>query len=168
WAKDRVLVTLPCVGLRFSILVGLASLASLGESRDREPQGAKRAWSMDRILNRRERLRQIVRSNNVDALLVSSPTNVSYLTGFTGDSSVLIIGVDRELIVSDGRFTTQLEQECPELEASIRMPGQEMNPAIAHVIETLGIKRLAFEAGVLTVSDHLALADALRGVSMVG
>jgi len=123
---------------------------------------------MDRILNRRERLRQIVRSNNVDALLVSSPTNVSYLTGFSGDSSVLIVGVDRELIVSDGRFTTQLEQECPDLEASIRLPGQEMNPAIAHVIETLGIKRLAFEAGVLTVADHLALDNALPGVSMVG
>jgi len=123
---------------------------------------------MDRILNRRERLRQRVRSNDVDALLVSSPTNVSYLTGFSGDSSVLIVGVDRELIVSDGRFTTQLEQECPDLEASIRLPGQEMNPAIAHLIETLRIKRLAFEAGVLTVTDHLALVDALPGVSMVG
>ena len=85
---------------------------------------------MDRILNRRERLKQIVRSNDVDAVLVSSPTNVSYLSGFSGDSSLLIVGVDRELIVSDGRFTTQLEQECPDLETSIRLPGQEMIPAI--------------------------------------
>ena len=72
---------------------------------------------------------------------MSAPTNVSYLTGFTGDSSVLIVGRERDLIISDGRFTTQLEQECPGLEASIRLPGQEMNPAIAQVLETMGLRR---------------------------
>jgi Xaa-Pro aminopeptidase len=123
---------------------------------------------MSRFLDRRERLKQIVLSHQVDALLVSSATNVSYLTGFTGDSSVLIVGVDRDLIVSDGRFSTQLAQECPELEAFIRVPGQEMNPTIAHVIDTLGIKQLAFEAGILTVSDHISLATALTSVDLVG
>ena len=123
---------------------------------------------MDRILQRRERIRQTVRSNDVDALLVSSPTNVSYLTGFSGDSSVLVMGADREVIVSDGRFTIQLGQECPDLEAFIRLPGQELNPAIAHVVETLGIKRLAFEAGILSVAGHQALKDALPATSMMG
>ena len=75
-------------------------------------------------------------ADELDALLVSSPTNVSYLTGFTGDSSVLLVGRDRDLIISDGRFTTQLEQECPGLEAHIRPPGQEMNPAIAQVVSS--------------------------------
>ena len=58
------------------------------------------------------------------------PTNVSYLTGFSGDSSVLVLGRQRDLIVSDGRFTTQLAQECPDLEAHIREPGQERNAAL--------------------------------------
>ena len=45
-----------------------------------------------------------------------------------------MVGRERDLIISDGRFTTQLEQECPGLEARIRLPGQDMNPAVAHVL----------------------------------
>ena len=41
--------------------------------------------------SRREKLRADARGpTSIDALLVSAPTNVSYLTGFSGDSSVLI------------------------------------------------------------------------------
>ena len=69
--------------------------------------------SMDRFHLRRECLRGAVRSDEVDALLVTSPTNVSYLTGFSGDSSVLFLGRARDLIVSDGRFTTQLSKNAP-------------------------------------------------------
>ena len=80
-------------------------------------------------MSRREKLRSDWKAAAIDALLVSSPSNVSYLTGFSGDSSVLLVGRERDLLVSDGRFTTQLEQECPGLETRIRLPGQDMNPA---------------------------------------
>ena len=123
---------------------------------------------MERFVKRRERLRAALRSDDVDAFLVSSSTNVSYLTGFTGDASVLVLSREGDRIISDGRFTTQIEQECPGLDAEIRLPGQEMVPTIAGMVARMGIKRLAFEAGVLTVADHLSLASASSGVSMVG
>src|SRR5262245_55485643 len=97
---------------------------------------------MDRFALRRENLRSACKAAEVDALLVSGPSNVSYLTGFTGDSSVLLVATDRELIVSDGRFTTQLEQECAGLQARIRLPGQDMNPAIADVLTAMGLARV--------------------------
>ena len=81
---------------------------------------------MDRFGERREALRRTLRASDHVGFLVASPTNVRYLTGFTGDSSVLLLGRDREILVSDGRFTTQLEQECPGLEAHIRPTGVEM------------------------------------------
>jgi Xaa-Pro aminopeptidase len=124
--------------------------------------------SMERFVNRRERLREALRSDDVDAFLISSSTNVSYLTGFGGESSVLILGRQRDRIISDGRFTAQIEQECPGLEAHIRVPGQEMVSTIARLVESLGIRRLAFEAGALTVADHLSLHGALSGVALVG
>ena len=123
---------------------------------------------MERFVNRRERLREALRSDDVDALLISSSTNVSYLTGFSGESSVLVLGRESDRIISDGRFTTQIEQECPGLEANIRLPGQEMVPTIARMVASLGMRRLAFEAGALTVADHLSLHGALTGVSLVG
>ena len=121
--------------------------------------------AMERLRIRRERLREALRSDDVDALLVSSSTNVRYLTGFSGESSVLVLGREADLIVSDGRFTTQIEQECPGLEAHIRLPGQDMIPPIARLVASLGIRRLAFEAGALTVADHQDLRGAATGVA---
>jgi Xaa-Pro aminopeptidase len=123
---------------------------------------------MGRFAERRERLRETLGGNEVDALLVSSSTNVSYLTGFSGESSVLLLGGGSDCIISDGRFTTQLQQECPEVEAHIRLPGQEMVPTIAGVVATRGIRRLAFESGVLTVADHLRLQGAIPRVALLG
>jgi Xaa-Pro aminopeptidase len=123
---------------------------------------------MERVVNRREKLRETLRSADVDAFLVSSPTNVNYLTGFGGDSSVLVLGRDRDLIVSDGRFTAQLARECPGLEAYIRHLGQDMIPGIAHVIETMGLRRIAFEANFWTVADYEALSAAVPTAALVG
>ena len=122
---------------------------------------------MDRFQSRREKLRSGWADAEIDALLVSTPSNVSYLTGFSGDSSVLLVGRDRDLIISDGRFTTQLEQECPGLEARIRMPGQDMNPAVADVLKLMGLTCVGFEATHLTVADHEALATAAPAVPLV-
>jgi Xaa-Pro aminopeptidase len=123
---------------------------------------------MDRYHARRERLRANLGLDEVDALFVSAPTNVSYLTGFTGDSSVLVLGRERDLIVSDGRFTTQLAQECPGLEAHIRSAGQEMNAALAHIAQSLGQRRIGLEAASWTIADYERLREAAPAVAFSG
>ncbi|WP_165229946.1 M24 family metallopeptidase [Aquisphaera insulae] len=117
---------------------------------------------MGRIPQRREALRKKLVEGDLDALLVSSPTNVSYLSGFTGDSSVLLLGRDGgEVILSDGRFTTQLEQECPGLEAIIRPATQTMDQAIAEAARARGFRRLGFESAALSVAEFDKLREAL-------
>ena len=46
---------------------------------------------MDSYQLRRDRLRKLLRKAGVDSLLVTNFTNVTYLTGFTGDDSYLLI-----------------------------------------------------------------------------
>jgi Xaa-Pro aminopeptidase len=123
---------------------------------------------MDRFRTRREGLRRTLAASDADGFLVSSPTNVRYLTGFTGDSSVLVFGRDREIIVSDGRFTTQLAQECPELEAHIRPTGVELAHEIGRVVKGLGWRRLAFEAMSYSVAECQSLSTAMSGVDLGG
>jgi Xaa-Pro aminopeptidase len=120
------------------------------------------------MTERRERLRRKLASTDADAILVSSPTNVRYLTGFTGDSSVLLVSRERDVLVSDGRFTMQISQECPGLEAYIRPPGCELTHAIAHVVGTVGVRRAAFEATSCTVAEYESIRDALPSASMMG
>ena len=62
---------------------------------------------------RRDRLRKAFLKAGIDALLVTDFTNVTYLTGFTGDDSYLFVRRDGEIVLSDPRYTTQLGEECP-------------------------------------------------------
>ena len=99
---------------------------------------------------------------------MNAPTNVSYLTGFSGDSSVLVVGRERDLIVSDGRFTTQLAQECPDLEAHIRLAGQEMIPTLANIMQVMELRQVALEATSWTIAEFEALREAAPTVSFRG
>jgi Xaa-Pro aminopeptidase len=123
---------------------------------------------MDRIATRRERLARTLKADEADAVLVSAAANVRYLTGFTGEDSTLLVTRTRSVLVSDGRFTTQIEEECPGLETHIREVGQTMPEAVAQVAGGLGVGRLAFEAGAVSVADLEDLREKLPAVALKG
>jgi Xaa-Pro aminopeptidase len=102
---------------------------------------------------RREKLRATLRAGQVDAVLVSVATNVGYLTGFSGEDSALVLTGARAVVVSDGRYATQLARECPDLEVHIRPVAQTLTAAVAEVVGKLAPRALAFEAAGLTVAD---------------
>ena len=81
----------------------------------------------DRFAARRDRLLRRLKTAGVDALLVTSPVNVRYLTGFTGEDSHLIVGRNLTVLVSDSRFETQISEECPTLDAHIRSTAQTLD-----------------------------------------
>src|SRR5687767_8423932 len=72
---------------------------------------------MDYHARRRQQLVRSLKDEHLDALLVSNPVNVTYLTGFSGDSSHLLLSRKRTILVSDGRYAEQITEECPGLEA---------------------------------------------------
>lgn len=104
---------------------------------------------LTRIANVRKRLADL----NADAMLVSDVRNVRYLTGFTGDSSFLLIDGNDALMLSDGRYDVQLEQECSWLKRVIRPPAQKIIPLAAEVLGKQSHRRVAIEAGNMTVES---------------
>ncbi|MDX1948060.1 MAG: aminopeptidase P family N-terminal domain-containing protein, partial [Pirellulaceae bacterium] len=65
---------------------------------------------MSLFARRRDALRRLLAEKSLAALLVTDETNVTYLTGFSGDSSSLVVMPDREVILSDRRYTQQLSE----------------------------------------------------------
>ncbi len=59
-------------------------------------------------------------SFKADSLLIVKDTNVTYLSGFTGDSTYLLVFADKAFLLSDSRYTIQLSEEAPEITALIR------------------------------------------------
>lgn len=110
---------------------------------------------MDMHAHRRNKLAQHVKQHGLHGMLVTNPVNVSYLTGFTGEASYLLVGAEQDfsLLVSDGRFTTQLQEECPGLELYIRSPNQRITIAAIQVLETTGWKNIGCEGGHLTLAE---------------
>jgi Xaa-Pro aminopeptidase len=117
---------------------------------------------MDYPLQRRRQLARTLAGEGVDALLVSNPLNVTYLTGFSGEASHLILLGERAVLVSDPRFTEQIAEECPGLETVIRPPAQTLHAAVAETLTKLGVRSVGFESSHLTVADWETLRDAAK------
>jgi Xaa-Pro aminopeptidase len=117
--------------------------------------------------SRRKNHRALVKKAEAEALLVTNFHNVTYLTGFTGDDSYLLITLDGETLITDPRYTTQLEEECPGLALEIRPPGMKMLDAIVKVIADSKADRLAIEGNSATVSFQQSLIKAIPKAQMV-
>ncbi len=116
---------------------------------------------MDYPALRRERIRRFLFENDLDAFLATNVINVTYLTGFTGDSSYLIVAPGRELLVSDGRYTEQLGEECPGLPLHIRPPAQKITEAAVEALGKLPFRRIGFESAHVSVSEFEKLKASL-------
>src|SRR5690349_5368537 len=117
---------------------------------------------MPHFPERREALRRLLSKSNVASLLVTDELNVTYLTGFTGDSSYLLISGDRELLITDGRYTQQLSEECPGLDLAVRGPGSRLPAFSAEMIGKLGLPSVGIEADAVTVSSYEKLREVLK------
>jgi Xaa-Pro aminopeptidase len=121
----------------------------------------------DRYAARRSRLSSAVKKAGVEALLVAHPQNVTYLTGFTGDSSHLVIGSARTLLISDSRFETQLDDECPGLDRTIRTAKIQQVDFLVQTLAGLKLKKLGFESDHTSVATHSTLTSKLSGLELV-
>lgn len=99
------------------------------------------------------------------ALLVTSPANVRYLTGFTGSNGQLLLGESCRFF-TDGRYIEQSRTQVPDVERVI-YSGSGFDRCLQAELAALGVSRLAFEAGHTTVAAHRRRVEALAGTELV-
>lgn len=117
--------------------------------------------------SRRRKLIRSLKKQGVKALLISTETNVRYLTGFTGDSSWLLISADNEIILSDTRYTTQIQNECEGLEVVIRDSRSPMADTTADVVQKVGASTVGFESGSLSYAQWKSLSEKVASAELV-
>jgi Xaa-Pro aminopeptidase len=122
---------------------------------------------MDRYEVRRKKLVRLLRPKQLAALLVTNFTNVSYLTGFSGDDSYLLLTRSDAILISDSRYATQIEEECPELKAEIRPTSEAINDTVVRVAGRMKLKKLGFESHATTVEQWHEFQKKLEGVELV-
>jgi Xaa-Pro aminopeptidase len=107
------------------------------------------------------KLRKLMRRVDVPALLVTKSVNVTYLTGFTGEDSYLLVSPNEATILSDFRFITQLQEECPGFEVEIRHQGESLLQRVADVVQAGKFGQLGVEGEAITLGSYQRLEQLL-------
>jgi len=133
-------------------------------SRAREAGGADRGALTDGV--RAERLAAELREREIDVLLVATPVNVRYLTGFTGTNGLALIYTGEAAthrFFTDFRYATQSAAQVPDAFDREIVAG-EMLEGVVGVLTSSGDtagKRLAFDDAGLTVKQRARLVELL-------
>ena len=116
---------------------------------------------------RRDRLRSTLKKSGVPALLVTNEINVTYLTGFTGDSSYLLLTGSDAIILTDSRYTTQLEEESPDVPFVSRTSSTSMVQILQKELKSRKLKSIAVEGDSLSKNQFDLFTSKLDGVELV-
>jgi Xaa-Pro aminopeptidase len=101
-----------------------------------------------------------------DGMLVTHPSNVTYLTGFSGEDSFLLLDPSGEFLLSDPRYEEQIGQECPGLAAAIRAPAQKLLDFAIGEIQKTGLHGLLIEGDTMSVSQFQQLQSGLKSITL--
>jgi Xaa-Pro aminopeptidase len=114
-------------------------------------------------------LKQELKNKGVDGFFTSSVSNITYLTGFTGDSSRLFISSDRCVLITDGRYTEQAQMECPsDVEVFKWMDNKRYAiETYRHIMDIPEIRSLGIEGNILTYSEFETLKNSLVNTRLV-
>jgi Xaa-Pro aminopeptidase len=112
----------------------------------------------DIYTNRRRTLARELKRRGLDALMVSHPANWYYLTGFTGDSGVLLMGASQATLITDGRFTIQAKEES----AGVRVELQKgsLYGFVGEWLKQRKLRRIGYDPDQWTVARLKAVQKA--------
>lgn len=128
---------------------------------DAVPLVARSLRPMD-VAGRLPRLRALLQAEDCDALVVTSLTNVRYLTGFTGSAAMLLVLPCENVLVTDGRYETQSAEqlECAgvDVRTEIGKPVRQREVMQA-LVGAADVSRLGLEAAHVSWARQRSFAS---------
>ena len=89
----------------------------IAQPRKQEIAGIGKGQSLEMWQARRDFLREKLKRQGMAAVLIDSPANLYYYTGFTGGEAVFLMRAEdgRSFLITDSRYYEQVEKECPDI-----------------------------------------------------
>src|SRR6266849_7508947 len=106
---------------------------------------------MKTLLYRRRMLTSGFSEASIDSLLITSPANWYYLTGFTGESGALIVSRKGSTLITDGRFMTQGRAEMSGVRA-LQQQGS-LHGSVGQFLRDSRCRRVSFDPTQVTVAQ---------------
>jgi len=128
------------------------------EMTNRLVEGTRRKSGIKRL----QKLRTSIAEKGLDALLLSQPENLRYLSGFTGSGSSgwLLISGQSAILATDFRYVEQAKGES--LDFEIIQTKQELRDWLPGLASDLGWHKLGFEANFISYDSAHKLSEAIE------
>jgi Xaa-Pro aminopeptidase len=110
------------------------------------------------------RCRELTAEMHLDAVLISEPADVRYLSGFRGEDTTLVVGRDVALICTDSRYWAQVHEEVVGFELVKAVGGDLVSQTALAVAVNLGAETaLGFQGTTLTYAAYRRLRRVHHG-----
>ena len=107
-----------------------------------------------------KKAQSILKHNRLDALIISDPSNIFYLSGFCGHDSFALVTRDGNYIITDFRYKQEAEERTSCFE--IVSGDKSLYEKTASLIKRLHLKRVGFESGHITIKVFEVLSSYLK------
>lgn len=115
------------------------------------------------------KLRELLKEQKLDALLITNPYNRRYLTGFTGTAGVAVVSAEDAVFITDFRYMEQAEKQVEGyriVQHSKTVIGEVANQAKLMNLQTMGFEKDDLTYGMFELYNQQVEAE-LKPVSGV-
>lgn len=108
------------------------------------------------LRDRIQALQKRLASKDIDALLLTNPVDIRYLTGFVGEDSMALVPINgkgkKPWILSDFRFVEHIPREAPEAQVKIRK--NSLPQALNELAEQHDWSRIGLQQSYVTLAQQ--------------
>jgi len=127
---------------------------------------------------RRKRLQKELAGTGTEAVIITSPSNLFYYTGFTGGEAmfVMLLGSqeacrEQGKLITDSRYYEQVEQECPDI-LLVKLSGKGYSETLSDLFYKMDVgteQGKAFVAieGSLELTQYLKLCGTCKNLKFI-
>jgi len=119
---------------------------------------------MSHYQQRRDELSEWIKGNDIDLFIVTSRSNIRYLTGFTGEG-IGVVGSDPPVLITDRRYEVEAGEEAPGCQIIFAEQGYLQQ--LASYLAELGGCRAGFEGEHLSYGSYEKLAEQVDNTELV-
>jgi Xaa-Pro aminopeptidase len=110
------------------------------------------------IEQRRRALSARLPELKIDALLVSGPANVRYLTGYAGSNGILLVTKGESHFFTDPRYAIEASQQ---ITCKVHVEKKPLLAAAVAIVKRKRLKKLGFESSWLRFEDYSKVKEEL-------
>ncbi|QOR36926.1 aminopeptidase P family protein [Clostridium sp. 'deep sea'] len=111
--------------------------------------------------NRINKLRDLMKTQNLQSVLVVKPENRYYMSGFTGSNGFLVITQKSAKLITDFRYTEQATAQCPNYEV-VLYKRTDLHEIINQALADESLTQLGFDKTFTTYASYLAYKEKIE------